>query len=75
MDAAIEALIDLQAQGRFAAIYHSMADEDIERFLAYPHTMINSDGDLAVTRKSTITREPTAPFLGCCQPMCEHAVC
>ncbi|MBT3831833.1 MAG: DUF885 family protein [Gammaproteobacteria bacterium] len=51
MDAAVEALIDLQAQGRFAAIYHSMDELDIERFLQYPYTMINSDGDLAVARE------------------------
>jgi uncharacterized protein (DUF885 family)/N-acyl-D-aspartate/D-glutamate deacylase len=51
MDAAVEALIELQSQGRFAAIYHSMDEADIERFLLYPHTMINSDGDLAVTRE------------------------
>ena len=48
MEAASQALIDLQAQGRFKAIYHSMDEPDIERFLLYPHTMINSDGDLAM---------------------------
>jgi len=51
MDAAVQALIDLHALGRFVAIYHSMNEADIERFLLYPHTMINSDGDLAVTRE------------------------
>ena len=51
MDAAVEALINLQSQGRFIAIYHSMDEADIERFLLYPHTMINSDGDLAITRE------------------------
>lgn len=51
LDAAVDALIDLQSQDRFAAIYHSMDAADIERFLLYPHTMINSDGDLAVTRE------------------------
>ena len=51
MDTAVEALIDLQSQGRFIAIYHSMDEADIERFLLYPHTMINSDGDLAATRE------------------------
>ncbi|HIG66717.1 MAG TPA: D-aminoacylase [Porticoccaceae bacterium] len=51
LDAAIDALIDLQYQGRFAAIYHSMAEADIERFLLSPHTMISSDGDLAVSRE------------------------
>lgn len=50
MDAAIEVLMDLQSQGRFAAIYHSMDEGDIEQFLLYPHTMINSDGDLAISR-------------------------
>ena len=52
MDAASEALIDLQAQGRFGAIYHSMDEPDIERFLLYPHTMINSDGDLAMCQEN-----------------------
>ena len=50
LDAVVETLIDLQSQGRFTAIYHSMDEADIERFLLYPHTMINSDGDLAVTQ-------------------------
>ena len=49
LDAAVEALIDLQFRGRFVAIYHSMDDVDIEAFLASPHTMVSSDGDLAVT--------------------------
>lgn len=51
LDAAIEVLMDLQSQGRFAAIYHSMDEGDIEQFLLYPHTMINSDGDLAISRE------------------------
>lgn len=51
MDAAIAALIGLQNQGRFIAIYHSMDETDVERFLLYPHTMVNSDGDLAVSRE------------------------
>ena len=32
MDAAVEALIDLQSQGGFVAIYHSMDEVDIEEF-------------------------------------------
>ncbi len=51
MDAAVKALIELQLQGRFKAIYHSMAESDIERFLRYPFTMLNTDGDLAITRE------------------------
>jgi len=51
LDAAVEVLIDLQLQGRFIAIYHSMSEADIEAFLLYPFTMINTDGDLAVTRE------------------------
>ncbi len=51
LDVAVEALIDLQSQGGFVAIYHSMDEVDIEEFLLYPHTMINSDGDLATTRE------------------------
>jgi len=50
LEAAVDALIELQAQGRFIAIYHSMSEADIEQFLLYPHTMINSDGDLAISK-------------------------
>lgn len=50
MDAAVKALIELQSQGRFIAIYHSMDEPDIERFLRYPFTMLNTDGDLAMTQ-------------------------
>ncbi len=51
MDTVVEVLIDLHSQGRFVAIYHSMEEADVERFLLYPHTMINTDGDLATTRE------------------------
>lgn len=51
LDAAVETLIQLQLKGRFVAIYHSMSEADVETFLLYPHTMISSDGDLAVTRE------------------------
>ena len=45
VDAAIDLLIDLQLQGGFSAIYHAMSDEDVQRIMQYPWTMIETDGD------------------------------
>lgn len=46
LDAALDMLIDLQLQGGFIGIFHSMDEADIARFMAHPAAMINSDGDL-----------------------------
>ncbi len=45
IDAAIPALIGLQLEGSFDAIYHAMDEADVIRILQYPGSMIETDGD------------------------------
>ena len=46
LESAIDVLIDLQLTGGFIGIFHSMSEADIERIMAHPWSMIESDGDL-----------------------------
>jgi dihydroorotase/N-acyl-D-amino-acid deacylase len=43
---AAETAIELQQQGGCAAIYHAMSEEDVERILRSPLTMVASDGGI-----------------------------
>jgi dihydroorotase/N-acyl-D-amino-acid deacylase len=43
---AAETAIELQLAGGCSAIYHAISEEDVERILRYPHTMIASDGGI-----------------------------
>ena len=43
---AAETAIELQKQGGCSAIYHAISEEDLERILRYPFTMIASDGGI-----------------------------
>ncbi len=45
VDAAIPVLIELQREGGFSAIYHSMDEADLTRILRHPWGMIETDGD------------------------------
>jgi dihydroorotase/N-acyl-D-amino-acid deacylase len=45
---AAETAIELQQRGGCSAIYHAIAEEDVERILKYPHTMIASDGEIPI---------------------------
>ncbi|WP_321472442.1 D-aminoacylase [uncultured Paludibaculum sp.] len=45
-DTAAEIAIDLQRKGGCSAIYHAISEDDIERILRYPFTMIVSDGGI-----------------------------
>lgn len=45
---AAETAIELQQRGGCAAIYHAMSEEDVERIMASPYTMIASDGGIPV---------------------------
>lgn len=45
---AAEIAIELQAKGGCSAIYHAMSEEDVDRILQWPHTMIASDGGIQV---------------------------
>lgn len=46
LDGGIGAIIELELKGGFQAIYHEMDEGDVINILRYPHTMIETDGDL-----------------------------
>ena len=43
---AAETAIELQKQGGCSAVYHAISEDDLERILRYPFTMIASDGGI-----------------------------
>jgi dihydroorotase/N-acyl-D-amino-acid deacylase len=45
---AAEAAIELQTRGGCQAIFHAIAEEDVERILRSPYTMVASDGEVPV---------------------------
>lgn len=48
VDNAAELVIEAQAKGGCMVIYHVMEQEDVDRIMRHPQTMIASDGQLAV---------------------------
>jgi dihydroorotase/N-acyl-D-amino-acid deacylase len=50
---AAEAVITIQQKGGCAAIYHAIGEEDVERIMRYPFTMIASDGDITILGKAS----------------------
>ncbi len=46
IEAGVPLIVNLQLAGGFTAIYHSMDEADVRRFLAHPGSMVESDGDL-----------------------------
>ncbi len=45
-DTAAETLLEIQIAGGCSAVYHAISEEDVERILKYPFTMIGSDGEI-----------------------------
>ncbi|MDQ6676238.1 MAG: D-aminoacylase [Acidobacteriota bacterium] len=45
---AAETAMDMQAQGGCSMIYHAIGEEDVDRIMRSPYTMIASDGDIPV---------------------------
>lgn len=43
---AAEVLFELEERGGCQAVYHAIAEEDVERILRSPYTMIGSDGEI-----------------------------
>lgn len=43
---AAEVLLEIQHSGGCQAVYHAISEEDVERILKYPFTMIASDGEV-----------------------------
>jgi N-acyl-D-amino-acid deacylase len=46
VDGAAEAAIEIQQKGGCSAVYHAISEEDVERILKHPATMIGSDGEI-----------------------------
>jgi len=46
LDNAAETLLELQHSGGCQAVYHAISEEDVERILKYPFTMVGSDGEV-----------------------------
>ncbi len=46
LDAEIETVVDLLEKGGAQMVYHSMSEEDVERIMRYPYTMVGSDGGI-----------------------------
>ena len=53
VEAAVDALIELQIQGGFIGIFHAMDEADVKRIMRHPLSMFETDGDLV---------EPSAGF-------------
>ncbi|MEO7651990.1 MAG: D-aminoacylase [Bryobacteraceae bacterium] len=47
-ETAADTTIEIQRKGGCSAIYHAMSEEDLERILRYPFTMVASDGGIVV---------------------------
>jgi len=45
-DTAAETAIEIQQKGGCAAVFHAIGEEDVERILRSPYTMIGSDGEI-----------------------------
>ena len=45
-DTAAETAIEIQQKGGCQAVYHAISEDDIERILKSPYTMIGSDGEI-----------------------------
>jgi dihydroorotase/N-acyl-D-amino-acid deacylase len=43
---AAETLMEVQHSGGCSAVYHAISEDDVERILRYPFTMIGSDGEV-----------------------------
>jgi dihydroorotase/N-acyl-D-amino-acid deacylase len=43
---AAETLMEIQKSGGCSAVYHAISEEDVERILRYPFTMVGSDGEV-----------------------------
>ena len=46
LENAAETLLEIQHSGGCQAIYHAINEEDIERIMRYPFTMVGSDGEV-----------------------------
>ena len=50
---AAETAMDLQEKGGCSAVYHAIGEQDVERVLRYPFTMVASDGQITTFGKAS----------------------
>lgn len=43
LDAQIETILDIEARGGAQGVFHGMSEDDLQKFLVLPHTMVASD--------------------------------
>jgi len=48
MDAAADLALELQTNGGCAGVFHAMSEEDVDRIMQHPRTMVASDGGIFV---------------------------
>ncbi len=48
MDAAAELALEIQTNGGCSGVFHAMSEEDVDRIMQHPRTMIASDGGIFV---------------------------
>jgi dihydroorotase/N-acyl-D-amino-acid deacylase len=48
MENAAELVMELEKNGSCSAVYHAMSEEDVERIMQHPRTMIGSDGGIFI---------------------------
>ncbi|HWZ32882.1 MAG TPA: D-aminoacylase [Bryobacteraceae bacterium] len=46
VESAAETLLEIQHSGGCSAVFHAIAEEDVERIMKYPFTMVASDGEV-----------------------------
>ncbi len=46
IEQAAELALELQEKGGFSGIFHAMAEEDVQRIMKHPYTMVASDGGI-----------------------------
>jgi dihydroorotase/N-acyl-D-amino-acid deacylase len=52
-ESAAETAIEIQQRGGCTAVYHAISEEDVERVLRFPFTMIASDGEIPIFGKGS----------------------
>jgi dihydroorotase/N-acyl-D-amino-acid deacylase len=51
-ETAADAAMELQRKGSCSAVYHAIGEEDVERIMRSPETMIASDGEIPIFGKA-----------------------
>jgi dihydroorotase/N-acyl-D-amino-acid deacylase len=67
---AAETALWIVEQGGCSGIFHAIEEQDLQRILKHPATMVASDGASRSSGKAARIRATTAPFRGCSAATC-----